>query len=322
MRRLKLAVAVCALCLMTWDGFASGPQAEQIIVSVTGARLRSGPGLNARVVGASKLGAIYRVDSARRGWYRVPVANGRSAWISATIVEPYDDEKRDAIFARLTKKYVDRDELDFKTASEAFGFATLARTKTEDAETTARVKLNRLILLSRALEQIPVHRLETQPFAGFVAANKPEIVYSEPAGQWLVDSRILWSLSKEYSGFRVTDDIAWAAATNPLPGECEGFMSCTLSWVNMTLGRYLDEFPAGNHSADAQKNVVSILNSMAGNDGSTYEPPNDDAEKAEFSKSLDDLERALKRSCETSQRERALSLVTILRYAPSWSRSQ
>lgn len=291
----------------------SAATADEIIVAVTGARLRAAPSLRAKVIGAAKLGTVFRVSGRSGDWYRISLPNGRMGWISGTIVREYTEARRDLIYQELADKYLRREETDFKTAAEVYGFLTMARNRVEDRSVRAALELKRMRMLHRALEKIPIERArpwnknETSIYQDFVSANQALIVYSEPAGQWFVNARALWSLQTEYADTPVADDIAWEAARTPLAGECEGFIGCSLPVLVSAEGEYLRLYPRGKYSRDALKLINQILNGMAGNNGYQYEAPVPE-ERGDFDWAIGRLREILAKTAEPG-RGQALRLL-------------
>src|SRR5688572_18906069 len=81
----------------------------------------------------------------------------------------------------------------------------------------------RLVALRNKLAKIPMERLGREPHKSLIRRNRKDIVYSDPAGQWFVRSDRFWNLAEKNKRRPFADDIAWTAAENPLPGECEGY---------------------------------------------------------------------------------------------------
>jgi hypothetical protein len=286
---------------------------SEIIVVVTGARLRDAPSLKSQVIGSSKIGTVFSVVSKSGDWYQVSLSNGRTAWISGTIVEDFTEARSGLIYQEIADKYVKRKDLDFSTASEVFGFLTMARNKVENKNVQAVLELQRLRMLHFALEAIPIEKArpweenEVSVYKDFTNVNKDEIAYSEPAGQWFVNSQSLWDLREKYNDLPIADDIAWEAANTPIPGECEGFVGCHLPLLVMTYGEYLKFYPNGKYSKQVLDGVISNLNSMAGNDGSSYESVVD-VEREGFDKAINEL-RSIISKVKSSERQKALNLL-------------
>lgn len=160
---------------------------------------------------------------------------------------------------------------------------------------TIKAEYNRLLELREKLSKIPMERLKREPYKSLIERNQNDIVYSEPAGQWLVVSDRFWDLSRRSKTPSISDDIAWTAAQNPLPGECEGFVNCNVSTLNLTYGRYLNTFPRGRHSLTALSRITKRIGDMVGDlgKGSGWSGPTDAADKTELQTSLTEILRIL-----------------------------
>jgi hypothetical protein len=105
--------------------------------------------------------------------------------------------------------------------------------------------------------------LGKQPFKSWVQGHEKEVVYSEPAGQYFVRSELLWGLQKKYAGLPAAERAAWAAAQNPLPGECEGYLPCMLHLEMETNARYLGLYPRGPHAGEAVGALADLFSAIA-----------------------------------------------------------
>lgn len=161
------------------------------------------------------------------------------------------------------------------------------------AQTAAATReYNRLVNLNTALHKIPFGKQDKEPHRSFLKKNDKDIVYSEPAGQWYVRSDRFWDLQKKYRTLAIADKIAWTAAENPLPGECEGFVTCDLYNIRATHGEYLLRYPNGTYSRQALKKMVEYLGSMAedaSGPNKTDRGPVDSADRAEMAKTIKEL---------------------------------
>ena len=131
----------------------------------------------------------------------------------------------------------------------------------------------------------------------FIKAQENEIVYSEPAGAWLVVSNQFWDLHNKYKKSTVSDTIAWEAATNPLPGECEGYVNCYLFDMRMRFGEYLNLHPNGSNAAEALKNVTDYLSPIVADSQQKkiYNGPTDVTDRAEFNNLIAELRTIIAR---------------------------
>ncbi len=65
---------------------------------------------------------------------------------------------------------------------------TTLATAQNAASATATKEYKRLVRLQTALSKIPMERQEKEPHRAFLKRNEKDIVYSDPAGMWLVRS--------------------------------------------------------------------------------------------------------------------------------------
>jgi Bacterial SH3 domain len=235
----------------------------KVIVNVTEARVRTAPNLNAKVLGATKLGTVYSVVSQKTGWVNINFNAGNSGWISATVVEPFDESRRSMIYQKLAGKYLNRAKLDFDTASEVFDFLSNIQSEVTGSNAESYFAFNRLVALAAALEAAPFDKIDKAPYKTFAAANDADVVYSEPAGQYFVIADRFWDLREKYSSLPIAEEIAWKGSQTFLPGECEGFVVCHLFNLRDTTAKYLEFYPKGTHSGEAVKNVAEYLESIA-----------------------------------------------------------
>ncbi len=112
----------------------------------------------------------------------------------------------------------------------------------------------------------------------------------------------------------VADKIAWTAAENTLPGECEGYIHCYLSVIRLTYGEYLTRYPKGMYSKQAVQQIVYSLSHIANDVASqtkNYEGPTENSERAEFTKAVKELTNILSNVAQP-QAAKALSQLRII----------
>lgn len=154
----------------------------------------------------------------------------------------------------------------------------------------------RLVNLQTALRKIPMARQDKEPHRSFLRRNDKDIVYSDPAGEWYVRSKRFWDLEARYHKLPIADKIAWTAAENQLPGECEGYVPCYLSVLRMTYGEYLTRFPKGAFRKRAVREMTLSFNRIADDAASTkrnYDGPTESGDQAEFLKAIRELRNIL-----------------------------
>ncbi|HZI17851.1 MAG TPA: SH3 domain-containing protein [Pyrinomonadaceae bacterium] len=274
-----MALALCALAAVAAApaaraALAPSAQAQKSrITTASGVRLRGAPSGTAAEVARLRLGSLLRelgrsdakarVGESEDYWYRVATPEGVEGWVFGALTEAFDPARAEEIYLRLAEARVNYAAATFADLADTVRFLDRALKEVKTRETVAELELARLLTLSRSFASFDIEGLTKQPFKGWVQEHDKEIVYSEPAGQYYVRSELLWGLQKKYSGLPVAERVAWAAAQNPLPGECEGYLPCMLHLTLETSGKYLALYPQGPHADDAAGEVADLLSSVA-----------------------------------------------------------
>jgi len=264
---------------------------EQVIVMATDSRIRQQPKANSAQLSLVKIGKALPVAEKNAAWYRVEYAEGKSGWISKTIVRNYETANRDEIYQEIADKYSKNKALDFATAAEVSEFLRTAQALVRKDALKADLGIKRLRILAHAMRAVPFGKAEQPPYKNFLKAHDKEVVYSEPSGQWLVRSELFWELYAKFTQLPIAEEIAWEAAQNPIPGECEGYVNCHLYLLRATDGEYLNFYPDGKYSKKALTNITNLLEPMAAdlNEKSVFTPPSDISDRAEFNRFLTEL---------------------------------
>jgi hypothetical protein len=284
--------------------FAAQADGRQLITTASGVRLRERPDTNSAEVGRLQLGLVVRelerspekakVGPAEAFWHMVSAPGGARGWVFGSLVAPFDPARREETYVRLASERVENAAATFPELSELVRFLDRALGEVTRREALAELELTRLVALGRALANIPPEDLEKPPYKPWVAEHEPEIVYSEPAGQWYVRSERLWDLQQKYRALPIAERIAWEAAQTPLPGECEGYLPCYLYLQTETNGRYLKLYPGGAHAdaalADLAEFFGQVAEDLRGSNPVFEVPP---ADRADFRKSVAALREQL-----------------------------
>lgn len=160
----------------------------------------------------------------------------------------------------------------------------------------AAKEYKRLVNLQTVLGKIPMTRQDKEPHRSFLKRNDKDIVYSEPAGEWYVRSKRFWDLATKYRNLPIADKIAWTAAENQLPGECEGYVPCYLSVIRMTYAEYLTRFPKGAYRKRAIQEMTISFTRIADDAASTrrnFDAPTESGDHSEFRKATRELRNIL-----------------------------
>lgn len=287
--------------------------APQIIVTDVSARIRSQAKTGAPEMTHPKLGTVLRVAEKIPAWYRVQFTDGAktsSGWISAISVNDLKPAAKDQIYRQIADRYYKPEGMDFTTASELYEFLNNVSADSGATADSAELELKKLLALRSALRSIPPEKTNEKPYGDFLKAQKKNVVYSEPAGEWYANSNLFWDLHKKYEKSPLADRIAWEGAQNPLPGECEGYVNCYLFYARMTSGEYLNLHPTGKNNLEALNNITNFIEPIAAGIGgnSSYNGPTDVTDRAEFNNLIAEL-RAIISRLPLTEKEKPLQLL-------------
>jgi hypothetical protein len=281
--RRRLVFAACALAFalaQAGAAHARGPRqttdaaSKSRIMVASGARVRSAPSAGAGELGRLPLGVVVRelersaarekVGAAEDFWYRVAAPGGVEGWVFGALTAPFEESRRFDIYRKLAadriKPAEEASAANFADQSDLVAFLARAATEVKTRGERGELELLRLLALHGALASVPIDKQQEQPFGPWLKTHEPEIVYSEPAGQWFVRADKLWDLQKKYADIPLGERIAWEASQIPLPGECEGYLPCYMYLYTMTEGRYVKLYPRG---ANADKALGQMADSLA-----------------------------------------------------------
>lgn len=269
------------------------PENSQAIVAVTAARIRTEPSTNAAEVRRVKLGTLVKVLEENPTWYKVQFADSskQSGWISKQLTNNFEENRREEIYRQIADRHFKTDKPAFGDAAEIYEFLTRAEDEIKTPALSSELGFKRLLTLRAALKAIPFGKASEKPYSDFLKTNNKTIVYSEPAGEWYVRSELFWDLRKKYSKEPIAEEVAWTAAQNPLPGECEGYINCYLFVLRETDGEYLTLYPNSKHSEQSLKNIQNLLDPIAADSAEKkiYTGPSDVSDRAEFNKLIAEL---------------------------------
>ncbi|MET0648174.1 MAG: SH3 domain-containing protein [Pyrinomonadaceae bacterium] len=266
--RRVIFVSAALLLLLAANATASFGQttARKLIVTAAGARLRERPETGAAETGRLQLGAVVdglersaeqsKVGAAEDFWHLVSAPGGARGWVFGGLVAPYEPARRDALYLKLAGDRLANPASTFADLSELVRFLDRATREVTRRDALAELELARLSALARSLAAIPLEDLNKEPYKTWTDERAKQIVYSEPAGQWYVNSSLLWVLQRKHRDLPVAERIAWEASQTPLPGECEGYLPCYVYKATETDGRYLKLYPRGAHADAALSNLA------------------------------------------------------------------
>lgn len=279
MKRRKpfVSLSVCCLSLLFAAAAVSAQEvklsaAQAKMTTASAVRARNAPQVAATEVTRLKLGTVlsavarsadeFEVGGKKDYWYRVNLPTGEAGWVYGGLLTDYDPARRVEILGRVIGERLKVEGMNFEDGTDLYNFVSGALAEAREPQARAEYELLKLQALGHSMSAVPFGERERPPYRDWHKAHEQELVYSEPSGQWLVRSELFWELERKYHGSPAGERIAWEAAQNPLPGECESDEVCGFLYLNDTEGRYLGLYPNGAHAAEALKNIDEALASQ------------------------------------------------------------
>jgi hypothetical protein len=152
-----------------------------------------------------------------------------------------------------------RDPATFTARVAAFDARERQLAGASTPELRARAALEWLEALKAVLAAVPIERTDNPIFSRWLNAHDALVIYSEPSGEWLLRNDLVRRLHEEHRHSMAADEIAWIAATNGLPGECEGYVPCYAFGLNHLDGEYLRQHPQGRHRVEALNRIAEAI---------------------------------------------------------------
>ncbi|HEV2864057.1 MAG TPA: SH3 domain-containing protein [Pyrinomonadaceae bacterium] len=245
--------------------------AQQKITVASNVRARGGPETSAAEVTRLKLGTVLTATArsadeveigGRRGrWYLVSLPAGGTGWVFGGLLADYDAARRGDITRGIIADRLKAETMSFEEGVDLYNLASAAAAEAKSAAERAGLELSVLRALDRSVLAVPYDKREQAPYRDWLKAHDKEVVYHEFSGNYQVASEAMWALEKKYSGTPAGEEIAWAAAQNPIPSDCESDEVCAFLYLSETDGRYLSLYPAGAHAAEAAEGLQRALES-------------------------------------------------------------
>jgi hypothetical protein len=242
---------------------------EHRFTNGSGVRVRASPSASAAEVARLPIGTVLQIQERSERpetiggksdhWYRIGLEKGKTGWVFGAFTTRFEPTSVTKAYVALFRERSTVDATPFADRADLadlLGRAIAGAPSKEDAAAAAHAEW---LALRWTLAAIPFPKHDTDPFAGWIRRQGEKLVYSEPAGEWFLNASRIWITSEGAAGTAEAEEIAWLAATTPLPGECEGYAPCYVSILNACEGRYLASYPKGRHAAEAIAKAVEIL---------------------------------------------------------------
>ena len=271
-RSIILSLAVLALGyispIMAQSSEIKLEPAQAKITTVSAMRVRRAPQVTAEEVVRLKLGTVVNASARSTNedtiggktayWYRVNLSNGATGWLFGGLLLDYAHPQLQALLRQIIEARLKAENTDFADRQEIYNLATHALDEAKDTSTRAEFELLKLLALANWAPFFPDHDSDKSPYREWLKTHESEVVLNEFAGGYNLRSELLWDLEKKYHALPIADRIAWEAAQNPQPSDCEGDEVCGFFRTAPEI-KYLELYPNGAHAAEAVSDLSAAL---------------------------------------------------------------
>lgn len=242
--------------------------AQAKITTVSAMRVRKAPQVSGEEMLRLKLGTVVNaiarsahqdtVSGKTDYWYRVNLPNGESGWLFGGLLLNYSAPQRSQLLRDIIEARLKAENTDFADRQEIYDLAASAVKESKDVNTRAAFELLKLLALANWAVTVPEHLRHKSPYREWYKTHAAEVVLNEFAGGYNLRSDLLWNLESRYHTLPIADRIAWEAAQNPQPSDCEGDEVCHFFLIADEI-KYLSLHPNGAHAAEALRNLTETL---------------------------------------------------------------
>jgi hypothetical protein len=239
------------------------------ITTVSAIRARKAPQITAEEILRLKLGAVVNaiarstnqdtVGEKTDYWYRVKLPNGETGWLFGGLLLDYTARQRETLLRQIIEARLTAENTEFADRQEIYNLAASSVNEAKDVSTRAEFELLKLLALANWARTFPDERRgDKSQYREWRKAHAAEVIPNEFGGGYNLRSELLWNLEARYHTLPIADRIAWAAAENPQPSDCEGDEVCHFFLFAPAI-KYLNLHPNGAHAAEALKGLDEVL---------------------------------------------------------------
>ena len=238
------------------------------ITSVSAMRVRRAPQVSAEEAARLKLGTVVSAIARSTNqdtiggrtdyWFRINLPDGQTGWLFGGLLLDYDPAQRPRLLRDIIEARLKAENTEFADRQEIYNLASTALSEAKDANTRAEFELLRLLALANWSVTVSEDVINKSPYREWYKAHAAELVRNEFAGGYNLNSDALWKLETKYHTLPIADRIAWEAAQNEQPSDCESDVVCNF-FVTADEIKYLGLHPNGAHAVEALKNLTEAL---------------------------------------------------------------
>ena len=243
-------------------------EASEKITTVSAMRLRKAPQVSAEEVGRLKLGTVVNAIARSTNqetiggktdyWYRVNLSNAQTGWLFGGLLFDYNTAERHRLLRDIIEARLKAENTEFADRQEIYNLAASAINESQDPNTRAEFELLKLLALANWAVTVDAEMIEKPPYREWYKSHASKLVRNEFAGGYNLNSDVLWDLETKYHTLAIADRIAWEAAQNQQPSDCEGDEVCNFFVITGEI-KYLSLHPNGAHAAEALRNLTEAL---------------------------------------------------------------
>jgi hypothetical protein len=259
-----VALAMLALAVVQSDEIKL-EAAQAKITTVSAMRVRKAPQASAEEVQRLKLGTVVNaiarstnqdtISGKTDYWYRVTLPNSQTGWLFGGLLLDYNANQRSELLRQIIEARLKAENTDFADRQGIYSLAASGINEAKDANTRAEFELLKLLALANTATAFPDNLRDKSPYREWLKAHAAEVTLNEFAGGYNLRSESLWKLEVKYHTLPIADRIAWEAAENPQPSDCEGDEVCNFFQLEGEI-QYLNAHPNGAHAIEAIKNLI------------------------------------------------------------------
>jgi Bacterial SH3 domain len=266
--KYQLLIPALAVLLLVQTDEIKLDAAQAKITTVSAMRVRRAPQVGTEEISRLKLGTV--VSAVARSanqdtvagktdyWYRVNLPNGETGWLFGGLLLDYDARQRNDLLRQIIEARLKAENTDFFDRQEIYNLATSSVNEAKDANTRAEFELLKLLALANQAVTFPDNLDHKSPYREWLKTHSASIIRNEFGGGYNLRSEMLWNLETKYHSLPMADRIAWEAAQNQEPSDCEGDEVCNFFRYEGEI-KYLNVHPNGAHAAEAIKNLTEML---------------------------------------------------------------
>ncbi|HSI04999.1 MAG TPA: hypothetical protein VLC93_10995 [Myxococcota bacterium] len=291
---------------------------KTFITAASGMRLRATAAANAAEVTRLPIctvlkeleapGAKVNVGGQDGVWEHLESSDGKQGWMFSPGLRVLDAATADETYVALAAERAGKKDMTFVERADLYNCLKRASAESKDPERGGKLALARFTVLRDALSAVG-NGSEKQPYKGFLAQHKDDVVYSEPAGEWFANAKSIWDMEAKYHATSSAEPLAWLAASTNHPGECEDYLGCYLAYSEMEEGEYLKRHTTGAHVGAALKLYGEYKVENA------FIDELDGADIAGIIKQVDEQLTLIRACAESPERKKAEKAMTALRNA-------